>query len=132
MFQHVLHSQILSSSKGSTLSAHYPLSDVSYLPLHLFSLSSSVFYNQLAPQHTSLIFLSLSILTVCSVVCSDCCISFYTNLSALTVAVVTHHCHGNPDGLGGGRGGDAGPNAKTYERKRETGREWRKSAVFSH
>ncbi len=104
IFQHVLHSQILSSSKGSTLSAHYPLSDVSYLPLHLFSLSSSVFYNQLAPQHTSLIFLSLSILTVCSVVCSDCCISFYTNLSALTVAVVTHHCHGNPNGLGGGRG----------------------------
>lgn len=104
MFQHVLHSQILSSTKGSTLSAHYPLSDVSYLPLHLFSLSSSVFNNQLAPQHTSLISLSLSILTVCSVVCSDRCISFYTNLSALTVAVATHHCHGNPDGLGGGRG----------------------------
>lgn len=117
MFQHVLHSQILSSSKGSTLSAHYTLSDVSYLPLHLFSLSSSVFYNQLAPQHTFLISLSLSVLTVCSLVCSDRCISFYTNLSALTVAVVTHHCHGNPDGLGWG--GRAGPNAKKYERERQ-------------
>lgn len=45
---------------------------------------------------------------------------FFTNLSALTVAVATHHCHGNLDGLGGGMGGvRAGPNAKKYERERQ-------------
>lgn len=30
---------------------------------------------------------------------SDSSISFYTNLSAPTVAQATHHCHGNPGGL---------------------------------
>lgn len=60
--------------------------------------------------------LSPSIPTVCSLGCSDRCISFYTNLSALTVAVATHHCHGNLDELGGGK---AGPNAKKYERERQ-------------
>lgn len=66
------------------------------------------------------LYLSLSIPTVCSSGCLDRCISFYTNLSALTVAVATHHCHGNPDGLGGWLGGGrAGPNAKKYERERQ-------------
>lgn len=115
-------------------------------PFISFSFSSSVFYNQLAwfyyDNHLSLnvplsftsLYLSLSIPTVCSLGCLDRCISFYTNLSALTVAVATHHCHGNPDGLGGG-GVDRGRQSRTERKeiwKRETDREWRKSPVFSH
>lgn len=104
---------------------HYPFSDVSYLPLHLFFCLLFCILQPLAPSYPQhpppLLFLLFSIPTVCSLGCSDRCISFYTNLSALTVAVATHHCHGNPDGLGGGvnGGGRAGQNAKKYERERQ-------------